>query len=38
MRKLRILLADDDALVRQGLRRILQEKPEWDVVAGAEWP
>jgi len=35
MKKLRILLADDHTLVRQGLRRILQEKPEWEVVAEA---
>ena len=33
MGKLRILLADDHTLVRQGLRRILEEKPEWEVVA-----
>jgi DNA-binding NarL/FixJ family response regulator len=33
MRKLRILLADDHTLVRQGLRRILEENPEWEVVA-----
>lgn len=32
MKKLRILLADDHTLVRQGLRRILEEKPEWEVV------
>lgn len=35
MKKLRILLADDHTLVRQGLRRILEEKPEWEVVAEA---
>lgn len=35
MKKLRILLADDHTLVRQGLRRILQEKPEWEVVGEA---
>ena len=29
----RILLADDHTLVRQGLRRILEEQPEWRVVA-----
>jgi two-component system response regulator NreC len=29
----RILLADDHTLVRQGLRRILQEQPDWQVVA-----
>jgi DNA-binding NarL/FixJ family response regulator len=36
MKKLRILLADDHTLVRQGLRRILQEKPEWEVVGEAQ--
>ena len=35
MKKLRILLADDHTLVRQGLRRILEEKSEWEVVAEA---
>jgi DNA-binding NarL/FixJ family response regulator len=35
MKKLRILLADDHTLVRQGLRRILEEKPEWEVVGEA---
>jgi DNA-binding NarL/FixJ family response regulator len=30
---IRILLADDHTLVRQGLRRILEEQPEWRVVA-----
>ena len=30
---IRILLADDHTLVRQGLRRILEERPEWQVVA-----
>jgi DNA-binding NarL/FixJ family response regulator len=28
----RILLADDHTLVRQGLRRILEEQPDWQVV------
>lgn len=32
---LRILLADDHTLVRQGLRRLLEERPEWEVVAEA---
>lgn len=32
---LRILLADDHAAVRQGLRRILDERPDWHVVAEA---
>jgi DNA-binding NarL/FixJ family response regulator len=35
MSKLRLLLADDHALVRHGLRKILEEKPEWQVVAEA---
>jgi two-component system response regulator NreC len=33
--KLRILLADDHTLLRQGLRKILQERPDWEVVAEA---
>lgn len=33
MPKLRLLLGDDHTLVRQGLRKILEEKPEWEVVA-----
>ena len=32
---LRILLADDHTLVRQGLRKLLEERPEWEVVAEA---
>jgi DNA-binding NarL/FixJ family response regulator len=32
---MRILLADDHTLVRQGFRRILEEQPEWRVVAEA---
>jgi two-component system, NarL family, response regulator NreC len=32
---LRILLADDHRLVRQGLRKVLEERPEWEVVAEA---
>lgn len=32
---LRILLADDHTLVRQGLRKVLEERPEWEVVAEA---
>ena len=32
---LRILLADDHTLVRQGLRRMLEEQPAWRVVAEA---
>jgi two-component system response regulator NreC len=31
----RILLADDHTLLRQGLRKILQERPDWEVVAEA---
>ena len=33
MRRLRLLLGDDHTLVRQGLRKILEERPEWEVVA-----
>lgn len=32
---LRILLADDHTVVRQGLRRVLEERPDWRVVAEA---
>jgi DNA-binding NarL/FixJ family response regulator len=32
---LRILLADDHTLVRQGLRKLLEERVEWEVVAEA---
>jgi two-component system, NarL family, response regulator NreC len=32
---LRILLADDHTVVRQGLRKVLEEHPEWTVVAEA---
>ncbi len=35
MSKLRILLGDDHTLMRQGLRKILEEKPDWEVVAEA---
>jgi two-component system, NarL family, response regulator NreC len=35
MSKLRILLGDDHTLVRQGLRKILEEQPDWEVVAEA---
>lgn len=35
MAKMRILLADDHTLLRHGLRKILQERPEWEVVAEA---
>jgi DNA-binding NarL/FixJ family response regulator len=30
---LRILLGDDHTLVRQGLRKILEERPHWEVIA-----
>jgi two-component system, NarL family, response regulator NreC len=33
--KLKLLLADDHALMRLGLRKILEERPEWQVVAEA---
>ena len=35
MARLRILLGDDHTLLRSGLRKILQEKPDWEVVAEA---
>ena len=35
MAKLRILLGDDHRLLRHGLRKILQERPDWEVVAEA---
>lgn len=35
MGKLRILLADDHTLMRQGLRRVLEEQADWEVVAEA---
>jgi two-component system, NarL family, response regulator NreC len=35
MAKLRILLGDDHTLLRHGLRKILHEEPEWEVVAEA---
>lgn len=35
MAKLRLLLGDDHTIVRQGLRKILEEKPEWLVVGEA---
>jgi DNA-binding NarL/FixJ family response regulator len=31
----RILLADDHTVVRQGLRKVLEERPDWKVVAEA---
>ena len=33
MPKLRLLIGDDHTLLRQGLRKILEERPEWEVVA-----
>ena len=35
MGKLRLLLADDHALLRLGLKKILEERPEWQVIAEA---
>ena len=35
MPHVRILLADDHTLVRQGLRKLLEERPDWEVVAEA---
>src|SRR5688572_20513099 len=35
MAKLRILLGDDHKLLRDGLRKILQERADWEVVAEA---
>lgn len=35
MPKLKIVLADDHTLVRHGFRKILEERPEWEVVAEA---
>lgn len=35
MGALRILLADDHTIVRQGVRKILEEHPNWEVVAEA---
>lgn len=35
MPRLRILLADDHTVVLQGLRKILEERPDWEVVAEA---
>jgi two-component system response regulator NreC len=32
---MRILLADDHVGVRQGLRKVLEERPEWEVVGEA---
>ena len=35
MAKVRIMLADDHTVVRQGLRKILEDRPEWEVIAEA---
>lgn len=35
MARLRILLADDHTVVRQGLRKILEDRADWDVVGEA---
>ena len=35
MGRIRILLADDHTVVRQGLRKVLEERPEWEVIAEA---
>jgi DNA-binding NarL/FixJ family response regulator len=35
MGKVRILVADDHTLMRQGLKKILEEQPDWEVVAEA---
>ncbi len=35
MSRIRILLADDHTVVRQGLRKILEGSPDWEVVAEA---
>jgi DNA-binding NarL/FixJ family response regulator len=36
MANIRILLADDHTLVRQGLRKLLEARPEWEVIAEAD--
>ena len=35
MSRIRLLLADDHTVVRQGLRKVLEERPDWEVVAEA---
>ncbi len=35
MSDLRLLISDDHTIVRQGLRKILEERPDWHVVAEA---
>jgi len=34
--KLRLLLGDDHTLVRHGLRKILEERPDWEIVGEAD--
>jgi two-component system, NarL family, response regulator NreC len=36
MSRVRILIADDHTLVRQGFCKILEEQPEWEVIAQAQ--
>lgn len=36
MANLRLLLADDHTLFRQGLRKILEERPDWEIIAEAD--
>ena len=33
-----IVLADDHTLVRQGLRALLKEEPDFNVIGGGRWP
>src|SRR6188474_35910 len=35
MASVHIMLADDHTIVRQGLRKVLEERPDWEVVAEA---
>ena len=35
MPRTRLLLADDHTVVRQGLRKLLEERPDWEVIAEA---
>ena len=35
MRRIRIMLADDHTVVRQGLRKLLEERSDWEVIAEA---
>jgi len=38
MKKIRILVADDTAIAREGMRRVVQRAPDMDVVGEAETP